>query len=64
MPGGKGTSGYVIMIVGSSFFGVGIVISFTGIGACLGIPMAIIGLPIIIVGAIMYSRAKSARQGA
>jgi hypothetical protein len=52
------------MIVGSSLFGVGIVISFTGIGACLGIPMVIIGLPMIIVGAIMYSRARSARADA
>jgi hypothetical protein len=65
MPGGgKGTSGYVIMILGCAFLGVGIGISFTGIGACLGIPLAIIAVPMIIVGAIMRSRARAARVDA
>jgi hypothetical protein len=64
MSGKTGTTGYVMMMVGAVMFGAGIAISFTGIGACLGIPMAVIGFPLLIVGAVMRSRARSARVDA
>ena len=64
MIGKTGTAGYVMMMVGAVMFGAGIAISFTGIGACLGIPMVLIGLPLLIVGAVMRSRARSARVDA
>ena len=64
MSEGTGTTGYVMMMVGAVMVGAGIAISFTGIGACLGIPMVLIGLPLLIIGAIMRSRARSKRVDA
>ena len=64
MSGSTGTTGYVMMMVGAVMIGAGIAISFTGIGACLGIPMVLIGLPLLIIGAIMRSRARSKRVDA
>ena len=64
MSGSTGTTGYVMMMVGAVMIGAGIAISFTGIGACLGIPMVLIGLPLLIIGAIMRSRARSTRVDA
>jgi hypothetical protein len=64
MSGSTGTTGYLMMMVGAVMTGAGIAISFTGIGACLGIPMVLIGLPLLIIGAIMRSRARSKRVDA
>lgn len=63
MSGKTGTAGYVMM-VGTVMFGAGIAISFTGIGTCLGISMVLIGLPLLKVGAVMRSKAQSARVDA
>jgi hypothetical protein len=57
---GKGSTAYVILMLGAVFFGVGIAISFTGIGACLGIPMVFLALPMIIYGGMRYSKEKKA----
>ena len=59
-----GTMGYTILMMGSVFLGIGVVISFTGIGACLGIPMVLVAIPMIIFGAISHSRARQARVDA
>ena len=60
MQGSSGSTGYVVLMLGAILFGVGVAISFTGIGACLGIPMVLIALPMIVFGAINRSRARSA----
>jgi len=59
--GRSGTSAYVLLMMGCALFGVGVGISFTLIGACFGIPMALVSIPMIIVGAARYSRARAAR---
>jgi len=56
-----GMAGYVMMMTGAVLFGGGLGISFTGIGACLGIPAMFVGLPLVVIGAIKYRRARSAR---
>jgi hypothetical protein len=60
----NGTVGYVIVMVGAVMCSAGIAISFTGIGACLSIPMAVIGLPLFIVGDVIRSKARAARVDA
>jgi len=57
----SGTGAYALLMLGSAFFGVGVGLSFTFVGACLGIPMALVSIPMIIVGAMKYSRARAAR---
>jgi uncharacterized membrane protein len=61
MSGKNGTAGYVIMMVGVVMCSAGIAISFTGIGAYLSTTMAVIGLPLFIVGAVIRSKACAAR---
>lgn len=63
LPGG-GTGGYVLIMLGSISVGAGVGISFTGFGACIGIPMALVGIPLIILGAIIRSRARDRRTDA
>lgn len=55
----KFTYGLTLEIVGAFLFFIGIAISFTLIGACLGIPMALAGLPLIIWGIVWLFQARA-----
>jgi hypothetical protein len=55
----KFTYGLIIEIGGAFLCAVGLAISFTLIGACLGIPMALVGLPLMIWGAVWLFQAKA-----
>jgi uncharacterized membrane protein len=57
----KVTWGIMLLISGWLLFFLGILLSFTGIGACLGIPMIVLGMPLWIVGAIMMWQGKAKR---
>lgn len=57
------------LIAGFILFFIGAVLTFTGIGACIGIPLVIVGFVFWIVGAVKYRQAtmeqlkKSIRDG-
>jgi predicted membrane metal-binding protein len=57
----KLTWGIIFLITGWVLFLVGILISFTVVGACLGIPMALVGLPLWIWGAVWAWQGKVKR---
>ena len=51
----------MLLISGWLLVLLGILLSCTGIGACLGIPMIVLGMPLWIVGAIMMWQGKAKR---
>jgi hypothetical protein len=55
----KFTYGLIIEICGAFLCAVGLAISFTLIGACLGVPMALVGLPLMIWGAVWLFQARA-----
>ncbi|HWM23696.1 MAG TPA: hypothetical protein VNP98_02655 [Chthoniobacterales bacterium] len=55
----KFSYGLTLEIVGAFLFVIGVAISFTLIGACLGIPMALAGLPLMIWGIVWLFQAKA-----
>ena len=57
----KVTWGIMLLISGWLLVLLGILLSCTGIGACLGIPMIVLGMPLWIVGAIMMWQGKVKR---
>lgn len=57
----KLTWGIILGITGYLLFLIGIGISFTLIGACLGIPMALVGLPLAIWGSVWMWQGKVKR---
>lgn len=57
----KLTFGIALLITGWLIVFLGIALSFTGIGACLGIPMILIGMPLWIWGAVWVWQGKVKR---
>lgn len=55
----KFTYGLIIEISGAFLFAIGVGISFTLIGACLGIPMALVGVPLMIWGTVWLFQARA-----
>jgi len=51
----------MLLISGWLLVFLGIILSFTGIGACLGIPMIVVGMPLWIIGAILMWQGKVKR---
>lgn len=58
----KFTWGVLLNISGGVLFLGGIALSFTLIGACLGIPMALVGFPMLIWGTVWLFQAQSQRS--
>jgi hypothetical protein len=57
----KLTFGFILLIGGWILFFLGLILSFTGIGACLGIPMILLGTPLWIWGAVWVWQGKVKR---
>jgi len=57
----KLTWGIMLLISGWLLFFLGLILSATGIGACLGIPMIVLALPFIIWGAVWTWQGKVKR---
>jgi len=57
----KFTFGIALLITGWLIFLSGIVLSFTGIGACIGIPMILLGTPLWIWGSVWLWQGKVRR---
>lgn len=51
-PSAKLTSSIILLVSGWLLVILGMCLSFTGIGACLGIPMILLGMPLWIAGAV------------
>ncbi len=58
----KLTWGIVLNSIGGLLLVGGIVLSFTFIGACLGVPMALVGLPVAIWGTVWMVQGKAEKQ--
>ncbi len=50
-------------ILGGVFFIIGVFLSFTGIGACLGVPLIIVGFVLWVVGAVQLRQAAMRELG-
>lgn len=58
----KHTWGVILNIVGGLLFVGGVALSFSIVGACLGVPMALVGLPLTIWGVVWTFQGKSQKQ--
>jgi len=58
----KFTWGIILNIVGSLLFVGGIALTLTLIGACVGIPMGLLGLPMMIWGLVWILQGRSQKQ--
>lgn len=57
--GTKFTWGLILNLAGAVLFCVGFAISFTIVGACLGLPMMAVGFPLLIWGAVWIYKARA-----
>lgn len=61
--GTKLTWGLILNFAGAILFFVGLCLSFTLIGACVGLPMMAVGFPLIIWGAVWFYKARAEKAG-
>jgi hypothetical protein len=57
----SGMTGLAVNVIGWVLVLVGIPLCFTFIGACVGIPMILAGIPMMVFGWMSYVKARSAR---